>query len=65
MAFCLVGCFKNMESILPGLPVVGVSGCAGVVGGVLVDERKDTGKASVANCLARDWKDMLLFKKSH
>jgi len=35
----------------PGLPIVRVPGRAGVIGGVLVDEREDTGKASVTNGL--------------
>ena len=43
---------------IPWLPVVRVPGRAGAVSGVLVDEWKDTGKASVTDGLARHWKDM-------
>ena len=46
---------------IPWLPVVRVPGRAGAISGVLVDEGKDAGKASVTDGLARYWKDIYIY----
>ena len=49
-----IGCF------LPGLSIVWVPWGAGVVCRVLVDEWKDTRKASISDGLARHWKEVCI-----
>ena len=50
-----------LNVLIPWLPIVRVPGSAGVIGGVLVDEWKDAGKASVTDGLARYWKDIYIY----
>ena len=54
----------NVKCLIPRLPVIRVPRCARVIGGVLVDEWKDTRKTSVTNGLARDWKDTCKWSRS-